>query len=169
MSLTLTYTQGDSTEQLVATIMKSDLAQLNVDLSVKPLAWPTQWAKAQSSNLSQRQDMTLMYWWPDYADPYSWFINLFHSEATPYYNLCYYSNPSLDAMMAKAEREAATNRAAAVALYKQMQVTLLHDVPTLFLYNSNYQYALLKTVGNLQVNPAYPNVVFVYNLKPLPS
>ena len=169
MSLTLTYTQGDSTEQLVATIMKSDLAQLNVNLSIKPLAWPTQWAKAQSTNLSQRQDMTLMYWWPDYADPYSWFINLFHSEATPYYNLCYYSNPSLDAMMAKAEREAATNRAAAVALYKQMQVTLLHDAPTLFLYNSNYQYALLKTVGNLQVNPAYPNVVFVYNLKPLPS
>ena len=50
-----------------------------------------------------------------------------------------------------------------------MQVTLLDDAPSLFLYNSNYQYALLKTVGNLQVNPAYPNVVFVYNLKPLPS
>jgi peptide/nickel transport system substrate-binding protein len=72
-------------------------------------------------------------------------------------------------MMAKAEREAATNRTEAVALYKQMQVTLLDDAPSLFLYNSNYQYALLKTVGNLQVNPAYPNVVFVYNLKPLPS
>ena len=50
-----------------------------------------------------------------------------------------------------------------------MQVTLLQDAPALFLYNNNAQYALLKSVGNLQVNPAYPNVVFVYDLKPLPS
>jgi peptide/nickel transport system substrate-binding protein len=72
-------------------------------------------------------------------------------------------------MMAKAERDAATNRAEAVSLYQQMQVTLLQDAPALFLYNNNAQYALLKSVGNLQVNPAYPNVVFVYDLKPLPS
>ena len=169
MNLTLTLTQGDSNEQLVATIMKSDLAQVNVNLSIKSLAWPTQWAKAQSTNVSQRQDITLMFWWPDYADPYSWFVNLFETEAKPYYNLCYYSNPRLDAMMAKAERDAATNRAEAVSLYQQMQVTLLQDAPALFLYNNNAQYALLKSVGNLQVNPAYPNVVFVYDLKPLPS
>jgi peptide/nickel transport system substrate-binding protein len=169
MNLKLTLTQGDSNEQLVATIMKSDLAQVNVNLSIQPLAWPTQWAKAQSSNISQRQDVTLMDWWPDYADPYSWFINLFHSEATPYYNLSYYSNPQLDTMMNQAEKDAATNRAEAVNLYQQMQVTLLQAAPALFLYNTNDQYALLKSVGNLQVNPAYPNVVFAYNLKPLPS
>ena len=169
MNLTLTLTQGDSNEQLVATIMKSDLSQLNVNLSIKPLAWPTQWAKAQSSNVSQRQDITLMYWWPDYADPYSWFINLFHTEAKPYYNLCYYSNPQLDAMMAQAEKDAATNRARPSLSTSRCRSPLLQDAPTLFLYNNNDQYALLKSVGNLEVNPAYPNVVFVYDLKPLPS
>jgi len=169
MDLKLTLTQGDSNEQLVATILKSDLAQLNIQLSIKPLSWPTQWAQAQSTNVNQRQDITLMYWWPDYADPYSWFINLFHSEAKPYYNLCYYANPRLDAMMARAEMDAATNRTNAIALYQQMQTILLQDAPVLFLYNNNDQYALLKSVGNLKVNPAYPNVVFVYDLRPLPS
>jgi peptide/nickel transport system substrate-binding protein len=168
MNLTLTLTQGDSNEQLVATIMKSNLAQLNVNLRIQTLTWSTQWAKAQSSDLSKRQDIFIEYWWPDYADPYSWFINLFHTEASPYFNLSYYSNPQLDTMMARAEKLSATNRAEAVALYRQMQVTLLQEAPALFLYNSNYQYALLKSVGNLEVNPAYPNVIFVYNLKPLP-
>jgi peptide/nickel transport system substrate-binding protein len=169
MKLLLTLTQGDSNEQLVASIIKSDLAPLNITLTVQPLAWPTQWAKARSSNLAQRQDITLMYWWPDYADPYSWFINLFHSESSPYYNLCYYSNPQLDKMMSQAESDASTNRAQAVALYRQMQITLLDQAPALFLYTQNNQYVVLKSVGNLEVNPAYPNVIFVYNLKPLPA
>src|SRR5581483_674562 len=51
------------------------------DPDVRPLAWPAQWAKAKSSNPADRQDILLFYWWPDYADPYSWFINLFHTES----------------------------------------------------------------------------------------
>lgn len=168
MNLTLTLAQGNSNEQLVATIMKSDLAQLNVNLRIQTLAWSTQWAKAQSSDLSKRQDIFIEYWWPDYADPYSWFINLFHTEASPYFNLSYYSNPQLDTMMARAEKVAATNRAEATALYRQMQVTLLQEAPALFLYNMNAQFSALKSVGNLQMNPAYVNVVFVYDLEPLP-
>ena len=73
LNLSLTYTQGDSNEQVVATIIKSDLAALNVNLSVQSLAWPTQWAKGKSSNAAQRQDIFMEYWWPDYPDPYSWF------------------------------------------------------------------------------------------------
>src|ERR1700745_4035404 len=71
LNLSLTYTQGDSNEQIVATIIKSDLAALNVNLSVQSLAWPTQWSKGKSSNAAQRQDIFLGYWWAAYADPSS--------------------------------------------------------------------------------------------------
>jgi peptide/nickel transport system substrate-binding protein len=169
MKLLMTITQGDSNQQLVATIMKSELTQVNVNLRIQTLAWAAQWAKAQSSNVGQRQDIFVMNWYPDYADPYSWFINIVHTEASPYFNLSYSSNPRLDTMMARAERDAATNRAEAVTLYQQMQVTLLQQASVLFLYNLNGLFAALKSVGNLQMNPAYPNVVFVYDLKPLPS
>ena len=168
MNLTLTLTQGDANEQLVATIMKSNLAKLNVNVRIQPLAWPTQWAKAQSSDLSKRQDILLFYWWPDYADPYSWFASLLHTEAKVYFNLSYFSNPQLDEMMARAEGLAATNRAQATALYRQMQIIVLQQAPVLLLYNMNGQFAALKSVGNLQINPAYANVVFVYDLEPLP-
>src|SRR5713226_2777853 len=169
LNLSLTYTQGDSNEQVVATLMKSSLTRLNINLSVQPLAWPTQWAKGKSASAAQHQDIFMEYWWPDYADPYSWFINLLSTEKHPYFNLSYYSNPGLDKQINKVESLVATNRTAGQDLYRSMQVTILHQAPIAFLYNSNYQYAMSASFSGLTVNPAYPNVVFAYNLKPLGS
>jgi peptide/nickel transport system substrate-binding protein len=166
LNLSLTYTQGDTNEGVVATLMKSDLARLNINLSVQSLAWPTQWVKAKSTSASQHQDIFMEYWWPDYADPYSWFINLLYAEKTPYFNLSYYANPALDNEINKVEPLVATNRSAAEQLYRTMQVQILGSAPILFLYNANYQYAMQNNFSGLQVDPAYPNVVFVYDLKP---
>ena len=166
LNLSLTYTQGDSNEQVVATIIKSDLAAVNVNLSTQALAWPTQWAKGKASNPAQRQDIFLEYWWPDYADPYSWFSNLLETESPPYYNLSYYSNPSMDRMINQVEPLLATDRSAAAQLYKNMQVTVMQQAPLVSLYNNNYQYAMLSGISGFKVDPAYPNVVYVYNLKP---
>ena len=166
LHLTLTYTQGDSNEAVVATLIKSDLANLNISLSVQSLAWPTQWGKAKSASKSKHQDIFMEYWWPDYADPYSWFINLLHSEKQPYFNLSYYSNPALDAQIGSVEPLVATKPTEAEQLYRTMQVEILKQAPILFLYNANYQYAVRTSFSGLQVNPAYPNVVFVYNLRP---
>jgi peptide/nickel transport system substrate-binding protein len=166
INLLLTYVQGDSDEQLVSTLIKSELAPLNVNVDVRAMQWPVQWAKGKSSSKAQRQDIFLFYWWPDYADPYSWFINLFHTEKQPYFNLAYYSNAKLDALMAKAERLAASNRAQAIRLYAQMQTMLVQDAPVIPLYVQQYQRTLLASVRGYVDNPAYPNVTFVYNLHP---
>jgi peptide/nickel transport system substrate-binding protein len=166
MSLVLTYVEGDSDENLVSTLLKSELASLNINLQIKSMSWPTQWAEGKSSNLAKRQDIFLFYWWPDYADPYSWFVNIFKTEKTPFYNLAYYSNPTLDKTMDQAEQLAASNRPKAVSLYKTMQSTLLRDAPVIPLYVQEYQRTLQKGVGGYLDNPAYPNVVYVYDLKP---
>ncbi len=36
----------------------------------------------------------------------------------------------------------------------------------MFLYNANYQYAMTTNFSGFEVNPAYPNVIFVYDLQP---
>jgi peptide/nickel transport system substrate-binding protein len=168
LTLVLTHVQGDSDEDLVSTLLKSELAPLNINLQIQSMAWPTQWAKGKSSKLSQRQDIFLFYWWPDYADPYSWFVNIFKTEKQPFFNLSYYSKPRLDATMSEAEQLAASDRAKAVALYRTMQSTLLRDAPAIPLYVQQYQRVLQKSVGGYVDNPAYPNVVYVYDLKPAP-
>jgi peptide/nickel transport system substrate-binding protein len=166
LNLSLTYTQGDTNEQVVATLIKSTLAKLNVNVSVQSLAWETQWARGKSANPAQHQDIFMEYWWPDYADPYSWFVNLLQTEKQPYFNLSYYSNPTLDSQINRVESLVATNRTAGVNLYRTMQEEILQQAPIAFLYNDNYQYAMSTGFSGLQVNPAYPNVVFVYDLKP---
>ena len=169
LNLSLTYTQGDSNEQVVATLMKSSLAKLNINLSIQSLAWPTQWGKAKSANPAQRQDIFFEYWWPDYADPYSWFVNLLETEKQPYFNLSYYSNPGLDKQINRVETLVATNRTAGQALYKSMQETILQQAPLTVLYNDTYQYAMSSGFTGFTSNPAYPNVVFVHDLTPTGS
>ncbi|HUC26810.1 MAG TPA: ABC transporter substrate-binding protein [Streptosporangiaceae bacterium] len=166
LNLTLTYLAGDTNEQVVATLMKSSLAKLNINLQVQPLAWATQWAKGKSASPSARQDIFLEYWWPDYADPYSWFTNLLATEKQPYFNLSYYSDSTLDHQISQVESLVATNRPAASTLYKTMQDEILQQAPIVFLYNTDYQYAMTSNFSGFTVNPAYPNVVFAYNLTP---
>jgi peptide/nickel transport system substrate-binding protein len=166
MSLTLTYTQGDPYEPTVATLLKSQYAALNIDLNVQALQWPTQWAKGKSTTPSKRQDILLFYWWPDYPDPYSWFINMFRSANPPYFNLAYYANPTVDKQIDEVGPLSATDRQAAVDLYTEIQTTLLKDSPALVLGTQTYQRTMQKSVSGYVDNPAYPNVVFVHTLTP---
>ena len=69
-------------------------------------------------------------------------------------------------MIDQVEPLVATDKNAAAQLYKNMQVTVLQQAPVVSLYNANYQYAMLSGISGFRVDPAYPNVVFVYNLKP---
>lgn len=166
LTLTLTYTQGDNDEQTLATLMKSEYAPLNIDLNIQPLQWATQWAKAKSSNTASRQDILMFYWWPDYADPYSWFINLFHSASPVSYNLSYLNDATINSEIDRVEPMSATNRSGAIALYKKIEGQLVSSGAALFLGTQVYQRAYLNSVGGYVDNPAYPNVVFAYDLTP---
>jgi len=166
LSLELTYLKGDADEELIATLMKSNLADVNVDLQVQGLQWQTQWDKAKSADTQERQDILVFYWWPDYADPVSWFYSLFRSEDKPFFNLAYYSNPDLDAEIDQASVVAATDRDRAISMYQQMQQQLVDDVPAIPVYTQTYQRAMLAGVEGFVDNPAYPNVVWAYDLTP---
>ena len=47
LDLSLTYLKGDADEELVSTLMKSNLADLNVNLDVRGLQWQTQWDQGE--------------------------------------------------------------------------------------------------------------------------
>lgn len=164
--LELTYLKGDADEELVATLMKSNLADLNIDLAVRGLQWQAQWDKGKSDDPAERQDIFIFYWWPDYPDPVSWFYNLFRTEEQPFFNLSYYSNPTLDQQIDEAASLAATDRDQAIEMYRGMQTELLDDTVAIPLYTQVYQRAMLSSVTGFLENPAYPSVVFAYDLTP---
>jgi peptide/nickel transport system substrate-binding protein len=166
ISLTLTYIVGDNNEQLASTIIKSSLAPLNVTVNLEALQWTVLWDKTKSSDPSQRQDIAIYEWYPDYADPFSWFTGMFSTQNPPFFNASYYSNPAIDKMMNDAESISGYDRPKAIDMYKQMQVTLMNDMPAVPLCNLVYQIAMASSFSGFKQNVLYPNAVFVYYLTP---
>jgi peptide/nickel transport system substrate-binding protein len=166
LSLTLTYAQGDDNETLMAAILKSDLAQLGVKLNVQALQWTAQWDRAKSSDAGRRQDIFVMYWYPDYANADSWFTNLFHSSPKPYFNLAYLQDKSLDAQIDALPQKAAQGGAVANQAYDAAQKTVMNQAAIIPFFVATYQRAYRTSLEGYVDNPAYANVVFAYDVKP---
>jgi peptide/nickel transport system substrate-binding protein len=167
LRLTMTHAVGDDDQSLVATSLKSNLAELGIELDVQASEWQAQWDRAISENVDDRQDIFMMYWWPDYPDPFSWFISMFRSEDEPAFNLAYYSDPDMDAAIDGIQTLTVTDRAAAEQQYIDMQQQLIDDAVVVSPYVQNYQRVLSADVEGYVDDPAYAQVVFVYDLTPL--
>jgi peptide/nickel transport system substrate-binding protein len=165
LTLTMTHATGDADFQTVATLLRSTLDKLNITLTVTPMEFQAQWDRAKSADKANRQDIFLFYWYPDSADAYSWFANLFRSANPPLFNLAYYVNPAVDAEIDKLPALTATDPAAAERSYQSLQRRLLRDdAVAIVLYQQRYQRALASSVQGFTDNPAYANVVFVHEL-----
>ena len=166
LTLTLTHAQGDDNESLTAAVLKSDLAKVGVDVKVKAMQWTAQWDQAKSSNTGKRQDIFVMYWYPDYADAFSWFTSLFRSSDEPSFNLSYIKDPTLDTQIDGLQVEAAKGEEAAQAAYSAAQKRVLDDAVVMTFFVNTYQRAFRKSLTGYTDNPAYSNVVFAYDVTP---
>ena len=165
LTLNLTYAQGDDDQQLFVTLLTSALSQLGVHLDAKPQQWSAQWDQAKSADPSKHQDIFVMYWYPDYADPFSWFTNLFHSATPPYFNMTYLKSKDVDTRIDAMPAMTATNPGQAAAAYQQLQSDLIQTQATIApLVVQSYQRAYQSSVKGYVDNPAYPDVVFVHDL-----
>jgi peptide/nickel transport system substrate-binding protein len=161
--LTMTYLSSDEEERQIAELLKSELAKIGFELELKGMLWEAQWDLAKSTNPDDRQDILFMYWWPDYADPYSFMKNLYGSEEEVVFNLAYFKNAQYDQLIDKAQKVAGLDRAKAIDLYKQAQQILVDEVPGLSIYDRKYVRVINNSFGGYEDNPAYPNVVFFHN------
>lgn len=166
LALTLTYTQGDSNQQRIAELYARSLASLGVELILEPMTWEEQWRMAKSADASARQDLLMMYWWPDYPSPHGFLYSLFHSETDVNYNLSYYSNPSFDELIDDAAEKAGSSRELAARMYAEAQELLNRDYPAIWIYDAQYVRAIDAGMQGFADNPAYPNVVFWYDVRP---
>ncbi|GIH73088.1 ABC transporter substrate-binding protein [Sphaerimonospora thailandensis] len=167
LRLTLTYAEGDNDEQLLVTLLVNALSELNVKVDARAMQWNAQWNQAKSADPAKRQDILVMYWWPDYADAYSWFLNVFRSADPVSFNLTYLKNKDIDERIDKLQSLLATDREAAQKEYAGLQTELIDKRAVVAApWVVNYQRAYLGNVSGYADNPAYPNVVFVHQLIP---
>ncbi|MEU4329465.1 ABC transporter substrate-binding protein [Nonomuraea dietziae] len=161
LKLSLTYAQGDADQQLMVTLLSSQLKKLNVTLQAKPMQWNAQWDLGKKKG----QDIFVMYWFPDYADPYSWFVNVFRSADPVSFNLSYLKDEAIDKAIDALPQLTATDRAAAEQSYADLQKKIIEEKAAVAVpYVQTYQRALTAGVQGYVDNPAYPNVVSFYDL-----
>ena len=162
--LTVTYMSGDDTYASALQLYQVNLRQLGIDLELKSMEWDQQWAQAQNTDPNSRQDMFLFIWWPDYADPVSWFTSLLHSEDEIVYNLSYLHDDELDAIIDEAVELTVTDRAAAEADYIEAQNILADQAYYLNLYDQIHTYIVSNDIEGVAENPAYSYTIDYYKV-----
>ena len=161
--LTMTFATGDSLESVAGELWKANLATLGINLTLEPMAWEAQWQLAKSDPASA-QDIFVMYWWPTYVTPYDYLFNLFHSEASPNYNLGYYANADYDKMIDDAAALSGTDRAKAEGMFIEAQRKVVTDAAAVFMLDLPNVHVIRSDVKGYVDNPAYGHVVFVKEL-----
>lgn len=162
VTLTLTYNNSHPDQGLAAGLVKSDLAHVGIKLNIRGLTGPAVSALAQSKNRAKRQDITWLYWEPDYPDGFTFFDGLFKSANPPVWNWAYYNSRAFDHLLAKSATLLGSKRLVA---FRRLQAMLYRDIPGESLYTVGYARVLSTGVKGFVDNPSYPNVVFVYNLR----
>ncbi|WP_448532089.1 hypothetical protein [Pseudothermotoga sp.] len=109
--------------------------------------------------------MFIMYWWPTVMTPYDFLFSMFHTEQEVLFNLSYYYNEEVDKLMDEAVQLEGTNPKRAEQLYKMVETILRRDLPAVPLYQINDIYVVHRSIKGFTSNPAYPNVVFFYELE----
>ncbi|MHC1770128.1 MAG: ABC transporter substrate-binding protein [Flexilinea sp.] len=163
LKLLLTYTAGNEAEKSMAELYKSELAKLNIDLEIRGMPWDSQW-ELSKGDPETRQDIFVMYWWPDLPSPYSFLYSTFHSEEEPLFNLAYYNNPTFDQTIDDANELTSADFAKAESMFVDAQKMLLDDAASLFIYDRQDIWVTVPNLKGFKFNPAYPTVVFFHDL-----
>lgn len=164
LKLTVTYMNGFDEYASALQLYQVNLKQLGISLELRSMEWDQQWAQAQNTDPKNRQDMFVFIWWPDYADPVSWFQSLLHSEDQIVYNLSYLNDPELDAIIDDAIEKTVTDRTAAEADYVQAQKIVADNAYILNLYDQLHTFVINNSIQGVSENPSYSNAIQYYNV-----
>ncbi len=163
IKLLLTYTAGNESEKTMAELYKAELAKLNIELEIRGMPWDSQWELAKGDP-ANRQDIFVMYWWPDLPSPYSFLYSTFHTDEEPLFNLGYYYNAEFDKLIDDANEITVSDIAKAETMFVDAQEMLLKDAATIFVYDRQDIWVTVKNLQGFKFNPAYPTVVFFHEL-----
>lgn len=162
-TLNYTYLLGDSFEEGLGVLWKEKLATLGITLDIEPMTWEVQWGLAKS-NPAVAQSIFVMYWWPTYVTPFDFLFNMFSTASYQFFNLGYYSNATFDNTINAGSAEEATNPTLALQDYRTAQLMLYNAAPGLGVVDMKNLYVMKSDLQGFADNPAYPLVVFFYQL-----
>ena len=164
LSLLFTYVSSNLDEQQVGELWRAELAKIGVDLELSGLAWEAQWDLGMGDPM-EAQDVFAFYWWPTYVTPYDFLFSMFHSEDEPFFNLGYYNNADFDTLIDSGNEISGVDREQATQDFIEAQKMLIDEAAAIFILDLPDVHVVRDDISGYVNNPAYPHVVFWYDLR----
>ena len=163
LKLVLTYTAENPNEVLFVPLIKSELAKIGVDVDIRGIPWVEQWAQAKKDPMTA-QDIFLIEWWPSMNDGYDELWGMFHTEASPSFNMNYYYNSTFDTLIDTAFSLEGPNPTKAAQMYFDAQKMIIDNAVAVYLYDADARFNFHTSIQGFVNNPYYPIVIFFYPL-----
>lgn len=158
LKMTLAYIGTSQEYENCAQLLQANLAQIGIDLELKPGPWGTIWNAAKK--LETAPNIQSMTWWPTYPTPNDWLIGMFKTEEPALFNLSHYSNARVDALLDEGVKQEGIDREEAIKAYREAQRIIVEDVPAIFYADIATRIVKRASVNGFVDNPAYSGIFF---------
>ena len=163
LHLLLTYTTGTTGHAYPTEQWVFPASEIGIDLETQGMTYSAMWEYSKQDPQTA-QDITIQQWWPTYVTPYDPLFSMYHCEEETFLNTGYYCNPDFDAMIDAADQLTGTDRDAADQMFQDAQDILIEDTPAVWVMEIAESFAFSGDIDGFVNNPAYPGVVFIYDL-----
>lgn len=147
--LQLTVSTSDRQERInAATIMKEDLKEIGIDLTVEVLEWSAFIEKLENGE----HDLYMLSWISDSPDPDMVVYPCFHSSmAGPGGNYMFLNDPEVDELIIKGRRT--LDGPDREKVYEDLQNKIIELAPAIFIYNSEIVIGARADIENIELTP----------------
>ncbi|MEB3196224.1 MAG: ABC transporter substrate-binding protein [Candidatus Sericytochromatia bacterium] len=124
---------ANDTQRKVAQAIQQDLARIGVNVTIKPMAFPTY---LQAKSTRGQVQIGSGNWSQDYPDPSNFLVTLYHSKnirEVDSLNDSFYRNPEVDRLFDLAERTASPR--ARWESFRRAEALIIEDAPVVPLYH----------------------------------
>lgn len=146
-----------------AELWKSELAKLGIELEIRAGPPGPRYEMARSPDPQKRQDIFILWWWPNWVHPNSFLSSLIHSEDEPAWNLSYYDDPFIDKLLDKGLDLSAVDRDAASELYFEIQNIVANQAPGIPIFDVQYVTLRRSSLKGVEHDPAWLDVIYWYD------
>lgn len=158
-----TYASDATEEAWAIELWTFSLAELGIEHKPQGMTFQSLWELAQSDPVTA-QDMTTFIWWPTWVTPYDPLWSMYHCEEEPYWNVTYWCNSEFDALLDEGNLLTGTDIEAAERKFIEAQEILVEESPAIFIADLPDVWVYSADMEGLWPNPAYPSVVFFYDV-----
>jgi peptide/nickel transport system substrate-binding protein len=150
-------------EEDFASILKTSLAEIGVNVKIIPSTWESikEAGKSVWDNPDNTPHLLINDWWPTIISPYDYLYNLFHGESKEW-NWSGYDNQTFNQLIDEAFALEGSDYGKAMELYREAQETLFNNAVAVNLWDEVkvFVYNPRVTLPSSAVNPLYMYVIF---------